>query len=622
MFQNPAKSMDTVTREEVLANIQDSDDSLCCIPCCKQTNKVLPSLAQPYGTEFFTFKHNRKIRIINRYPLPKESPLSESQSEIKTVEERLSDGEEYWFESAAPHRLPVVQPPPSVPVNRIINKFEPRVNPSITNSRKASLDNDLISPGRLPRKNFNTENLQDDDYEDEAEGIEGEELKISKDQPDYSMGPAIASNSDMILDITKETTNKTLSTAQDENNDDSNNDGDSEVKDSLPESENRSPTPNSDTDSDTPAQGSPVPRAASLSPTRAASSTPSREAALTPSREATSTPTRTKSPDPADDSCHPSPEVPHRTVCAAPNPLDENDEEEPFSSLRIAGENMGVANKGFSMEENGKSEDEVNDDDKDTPASSDVDAGYARQRELNKTIENTLSQVTKSSTESQIKNDPKLPILFFIHGVGGSADIWNSQLNYFSSKGYHVIAPDMLGHGFSSCPDKASAYKFTKLFKDFITIFDAYIPDDRKAIVIGHSYGCSFSAALARTRPEKIAALVLLASGGPTPLAPPVGLYKYPKWIMSAYRVVLECKFRNQQHKYNPRGKTIKFKEAFDVPAYVFKYVMLGQVWPEGDAGFHRRITAPTLLAYGMRDTLVSLVEECEMERTIPKVIF
>ena len=284
---------------------------------------------------------------------------------------------------------------------------------------------------------------------------------------------------------------------------------------------------------------------------------------------------------------------------------------------------MGVQNKGFSMDEGSKDDDHENNkiDENDGNISNETDAGYTRQRELNKTIENTLSQITKSSTESsQPKNNQDLPILFFIHGVGGSADIWNSQLDYFSNKGYHVIAPDMLGHGFSSCPDKASAYKFTKLFKDFITIFDAYIPDDKKAIVIGHSYGCSFSAALARTRPEKIAALVLLASGGPTPLAPPPGLYKYPKWIMAAYRIVLECKFRNQQHKYNPRGKTIKFKEAFDVPSYVFKYVMLGQVWPEGDAGFHRRITAPTLLVYGMRDTLVSLVEECEMERTIPKV--
>ena len=34
---------------------------------------------------------------------------------------------------------------------------------------------------------------------------------------------------------------------------------------------------------------------------------------------------------------------------------------------------------------------------------------------------------------------------------------------------------------------------------------------------------------------------------------------------------------------------------------------MAGQVWPEGDAGFHRRVTVPSLLVYGMRDCLVSL---------------
>ncbi len=66
-------------------------------------------------------------------------------------------------------------------------------------------------------------------------------------------------------------------------------------------------------------------------------------------------------------------------------------------------------------------------------------------------------------------------------------------------------------------------------------------------------------------------------------------------------------------------GKTLRFQEAFDVPAYVFKHVMAGQRWPEGDAAFYRRIAAPTLLVYGLKDPFVSLVEMCEMERTIPK---
>ena len=40
----------------------------------------------------------------------------------------------------------------------------------------------------------------------------------------------------------------------------------------------------------------------------------------------------------------------------------------------------------------------------------------------------------------------------FYLGVGGSADSWQNQLTFFSSLGYEVIAPDLLGHGFSSTP--------------------------------------------------------------------------------------------------------------------------------------------------------------------------
>lgn len=38
-----------------------------------------------------------------------------------------------------------------------------------------------------------------------------------------------------------------------------------------------------------------------------------------------------------------------------------------------------------------------------------------------------------------------------------------------------------------------------------------------------------------------------------------------------------------------------------------------------GDASFYRRIGVPSLLVYGLKDPVISLVEMCEMERTIPK---
>lgn len=77
--------------------------------------------------------------------------------------------------------------------------------------------------------------------------------------------------------------------------------------------------------------------------------------------------------------------------------------------------------------------------------------------------------------------------LFFIHGVGGSLDIWESQLDYFSQLGYEVIAPDFTGHGASSAPQITAAYTFYALAEDIRIIFKRYAK--RRNILIGHSYG-------------------------------------------------------------------------------------------------------------------------------------
>merc|ERR1711899_58660 len=229
---------------------------------------------------------------------------------------------------------------------------------------------------------------------------------------------------------------------------------------------------------------------------------------------------------------------------------------------------------------------------------------------------------TRSTNNAQINQQQEpmhvLPALFFIHGVGGSANVWANQLSFFASHGHEVIAPDLLGHGFSSAPDKAKSYTFNKLLRDILTIFDHFIPRSRECTIVAHSYGCSMAAALARSRPESVKLLVMCSSGGPTPLCPPNQLSKIPPSLLACIKPFLKCRFGSSR-KYKARGKAAKIQQVFDIPAYVLHHVMMGQLWPEGDASFHRKLSVPTLLVYGMKDPLVSLVEMCEMERTIPK---
>lgn len=78
-------------------------------------------------------------------------------------------------------------------------------------------------------------------------------------------------------------------------------------------------------------------------------------------------------------------------------------------------------------------------------------------------------------------------VIFFIHGVGGSANVWKSQIDYFGAAGYEIIAPDLIGHGFSCAPRESKAYRFVEILLDIYVIFDKYCK--QRNIVIGHSYG-------------------------------------------------------------------------------------------------------------------------------------
>ena len=105
--------------------------------------------------------------------------------------------------------------------------------------------------------------------------------------------------------------------------------------------------------------------------------------------------------------------------------------------------------------------------------------------ELETNIVDRESRCSNISAASRSQNSEFA--IFFIHGVGGEIEVWNSQIDFFRKRGYAIIAFDLIGHGSSSAPPDPSQYTFDEMSKDVIAIFDRY--HRRKNIIIGHSYG-------------------------------------------------------------------------------------------------------------------------------------
>ncbi|XP_078054750.1 protein ABHD8 [Mustelus asterias] len=204
--------------------------------------------------------------------------------------------------------------------------------------------------------------------------------------------------------------------------------------------------------------------------------------------------------------------------------------------------------------------------------------------------------------------------LFFIHGVGGSLDIWKEQLDFFSKLGYEVVAPDLAGHGSSTAPKIGAAYTFYALAEDMRAIFKRY--GKKRNILIGHSYGVSFCTFLAHEYPDQVHKVVMINGGGPTALEPSLcSIFNLPTCVLHCLSPCLVWSFLKAAFARQGAKEKQMLKEgnAFKVTSFVLRAMMSGQYWPEGDEVYHAELTVPVLLVHGMHDKFVPVDEDQRM---------
>ncbi|XP_013390910.1 protein ABHD8-like [Lingula anatina] len=87
--------------------------------------------------------------------------------------------------------------------------------------------------------------------------------------------------------------------------------------------------------------------------------------------------------------------------------------------------------------------------------------------------------------------------------------------------------------------------------------------------------------------------------------------------MLACIKPILVCGFQKSAFHKESKKTYVPKEKALDVPTYILKHMMNGQVWPEGNAEFHQWLNVPTLLIFGQDDQLVSLEEEIEMNMVI-----
>uniref|UniRef100_A0A8H7K7Q2 AB hydrolase-1 domain-containing protein n=1 Tax=Bionectria ochroleuca TaxID=29856 RepID=A0A8H7K7Q2_BIOOC len=108
---------------------------------------------------------------------------------------------------------------------------------------------------------------------------------------------------------------------------------------------------------------------------------------------------------------------------------------------------------------------------------------------------------------------PSNPTLLFLHGFPSQLNDWAFQIAYFSSHGYGVVAPDLLGYGQSSKPDDAAQYRLKLISDDIYRLLDHL--DLPSVVGVGHDFGATLLSRMVAYESTRWSALVFLAVGPP-----------------------------------------------------------------------------------------------------------
>ena len=216
-------------------------------------------------------------------------------------------------------------------------------------------------------------------------------------------------------------------------------------------------------------------------------------------------------------------------------------------------------------------------------------------------------------------NSPKT--IFFLHGLGGRAEQFQAQIDYFKND-YNIIAPDLLGQGQSEKPvnNPQHSYSFAELFQDIQALFNNYQTEEN--FIVGHSYGGTFATYLTLKNPQKIKKLALITPANLQPVLI-TRFFNIPLFLLEMLRppfyIKIFAKMIFDSHT-DPKLIEREISIAQKNPLYVIKALIQGlHKIPQSDIS---QIMQPVLVIIGINDKLTYPRQIIKFYKKLPWVKF
>ncbi len=216
--------------------------------------------------------------------------------------------------------------------------------------------------------------------------------------------------------------------------------------------------------------------------------------------------------------------------------------------------------------------------------------------------------------------DPSRKHILCLHGLGASAERWSKALPILG-KEYHVVAPDIVGFGYS---DKPEVHYTMDFFVKFVDKFAERLKMSSVTLV-GASLGGHIAVETALQHARMLEKLVLVS---------PAGIMKEPTTALNHYiAAAMFPTFDNAKKAFEEMAGSTTVDEVYtrdfvnrmQLPnaKYAFMSAVLGSKAAPSLEGRLQRIKAPTLVVWGDKDALmpVEFAEKFRQEISGSKLV-